>query len=658
MVKLKRIIVCSVLACGIALGEIDLPNIFGDNMVLQRNTTVNIWGTAAPNARVSVSGSCMVYPVGAQANSKGEWKTAFKTVDAGRGYSLTVKDNSDSQVEFTNILCGEVWLCSGQSNMQWDMNRIDNSEAEIAAADYPDIRLFGVPLVSSPDKQTDVDASWQICSPETVRGFSSVAYFFGRELNQELDIPIGLIRSSWGGSKIEAWIPTEGYEGLSRLGGLKEEIERKTPGSKAYEQSVKDAIKKVSEWQKKAAESIKSGKSVDDLPAVSFNLPQRQSGIQGLYNAMIHPLVPFTIKGAIWYQGESNRNDGMMYYEKKKALIGGWRSIWQQGDFPFYYAHLAPYNYGEEESLPLVWEAQLYCLNIPNTGMAVTNDIGNFEDIHPQNKQDVGKRLALWALAKDYGRDQIVYSGPIYKSVNFEGDKAVVGFSHYGSGLTTRDGKSPDWFELAGSDGVFHKAQAKIVSADSVEAWADNVKEPKIVRLGWDKSATPNLMNKEGLPTPAFSSDIDKRILPEGNNYALNKPYVSSDENRHSDSWKQGLTNGNWATDSLNCFASNNSPSFPKYATIDLQKSETISRVYFGVPNYGSTKTVQIEISTDGENFKPVGKHEFAFKTVENVLIDFEPQQARYVRVAFLENYQEAAGYDKNFVFMTEVEVY
>ncbi len=654
------IAIYTILASSTAFAQIELPAVFGDNMVLQRDTMVRIWGQAAPGGNISISGSCMVSSAKAQADSSGKWSAEFKTKSAAGPYMLTVKDNSDNTIiKLNNILCGEVWLCSGQSNMEWPVAKTDNAKEEVAGASYPNIRLFHIPKKSSPDKQTDVDASWQECNPQNIPGFTAIGYFFGRYIHKELDVPIGLVESAWGGSVIDAWAPTEGYEGLGRLEDRLREIKQKTPGTVDYQSRLKKAIENVSHWQEQAADAMKAGCAVDDLPAISLNLRQGNHGIQGLYNAMIHPIIPYTIKGVLWYQGESNIHEGALYHEKQKALIGGWRQIWDQGDFPFYYVHLAPYKYSQTEALPFAWEAQLYSLNIPNTGMAVINDIGNYENIHPTNKQDVGKRLALWALAKNYDREDIVYSGPLFKSAEFKGSKAIVTFDHSGSGLTTRDGKAPDWFEVTGDDGKFYKAKATISGKNTVTVWADEVVAPTIVRLGWDQGATPNLMNKEGLPTPAFSSDIALRLpLPQGKNHALNKPYDCSDQNTHGVGWKRGLTNGSWAQDALNCFASNENETFPKNATIDLQSTETVSGVYIGVPAFGSTKTVQIELSTDGKDFKPVGKYVFKQKKSEKARIAFKPQQAHYVRVVYLDHYSAKVGYNPNFVFTTEVEVY
>jgi sialate O-acetylesterase len=240
------------------------------------------------------------------------------------------------------------------------------------------------------------------------------------------------------------------------------------------------------------------------LPAHALNDRARPTG---LYNGMIYPLVPFGLRGAIWYQGEANRGDGMLYHEKMKALIGGWRQVWRQGDFPFYYVQLAPYRYGgDPTALPQIWQAQAATLSVPNTGMAVTVDIGNYRNIHPTNKQEVGRRLSLWALAKTYGREGIVYSGPLYESMSVEDGRIRIRFDHVGGGLASRNGKPLDFFEIAGNDKKFVAAEARI-DGDTVVVASEQVTQPVAVRLGWHQRATPNLMNKEQLPASPFRTD-------------------------------------------------------------------------------------------------------------------------------------------------------
>jgi sialate O-acetylesterase len=345
--------------------------------------------------------------------------------------------------------------------MQWGVNACANAGEEIKNADHPRIRLFTVPNIMSDKPLSDCDGGWQVCSPETVPGFSAVGYYFGRELQKDLDVPVGLVNSSWGGSVCEAWMSREALEADP---DFKEILNRAAPN----------------QWWGR-----------------------------GMYNAMIHPLIPYGIRGAIWYQGESNAPRGYQYRKLFPALIQDWRTRWGQGDFPFLYVQLCPFNRHHDE-WPEVWEAQLMTLKVPSTGMAVTTDIGDIHNIHPPNKQDVGKRLALWALAHTYGRKDIVYSGPLYKEMKIEGDKIRLTFDH-GQGLKSRDSTPLTWFTIAGEDQKFHAAEATI-DGDTVLVQTKEVAKPVAVRFGWSSIATPNLMNAAGLPASPFRTDAWKGV--------------------------------------------------------------------------------------------------------------------------------------------------
>jgi sialate O-acetylesterase len=361
-------------------------------------------------------------------------------------------------------------------------------------------------MLTAKEPASDVDAYWQECTPDTIPGFSAVAYFFGRELHQQLDVPVGLINTSWGGTRIEPWTPPEGFKAVAAVADLPQEYASREA---AYTKAAAAALEKIQDWLPAAEKAAKAG---DDIPAPpawpagpgpANTLPSR------LYNAMVHPLVPFSIRGAIWYQGESNLADGMLYHEKMKALIAGWRAVWHEGDFPFLFVQLATFNYGprtDTTALPRLWEAQSATLAVPNTGMAVVNDISNVKDIHPKNKQDVGKRLALWALAKTYGQEGLVYSGPAYKSMQVEDGKVRLTFDHVGGGLTSRDGKPLSDFTIAGADKKFAPARAEI-EGNTVVVSSPEVKQPAAVRFAWTQTAEPNLSNKEGLPTSSFRTD-------------------------------------------------------------------------------------------------------------------------------------------------------
>jgi sialate O-acetylesterase len=424
-----------------ARADVTLPKVLASHMVLQRDRPLPIWGWAAPNEKVTVKLDKAAAT--ANADALGNWKVVLPAVKAdGKVHSMTV--SGKNKIQLGDILIGDVWLGSGQSNMEMGIAACDKAQEQIAAANYPKIRLLLVPKVSIGQPAKDVKAEWVQCSPKTVAaggwgGFSAALFYFGQRLHKDLDVPIGLIDSSWGGSPIEPWTVS------GKNGG-------------------------------------------------------------GMYNGMIAPVKPFAIRGAIWYQGEANVGNGLKYYDKMKALIEGWRKVWGY-DFPFYFVQLAPFsNYGPG-SLPPLWEAQAASLKIPGTGMAVTTDIvHNIGDIHPRNKFDVGNRLALWALAKEYGKKDLVYSGPLYKSLKVEDGKIRLSFAHVGGGLKSRDGQPLSEFQIAAADGKFLPAVAAI-DGDTVLVEAKDVPAPTQVRFGWQNKANPNLMNKEGLPASPFQTD-------------------------------------------------------------------------------------------------------------------------------------------------------
>jgi sialate O-acetylesterase len=423
-----------------ARADVQLPSVLGSHMVLQRDKPLPVWGWADPGEEVKVefAGKEAV----TKADAKGNWRVTLPAQKANAtGQRLTV--TGKNKVELEDVLVGEVWVGSGQSNMEWWLASTQKAKEATAAATHPNIRLFHVRRVtaSSPLRDlpvVDAKVTWKACTPETAPQFSAVLYYFGVRLHKDLDVPVGLINSSWGGSPIEPW--TVGQKGPSG----------------------------------------------------------------GMYNGMISPLVPFPIRGVIWYQGESNVGNGVKYRDKMEALISGWRRIWGK-DMPFYFVQIAPFSgYRPPGSLPPLWEGQVAALKIPGTGMAVTTDlVDDVKDIHPQNKKDVGDRLALWALAKTYGKKDLVYSGPLYKSMKVEGDKVRLSFAHTAGGLKSRDGKPLTEFEVAGEDGKFVPAEAKI-EGETVVVHAGGVASPTQVRFGWSNTANPNLANKAGLPASPF----------------------------------------------------------------------------------------------------------------------------------------------------------
>ena len=651
-----------------------MAGIFTDHMVLQRDQPLPVWGWAAPGRAVTVE----VGPHSARTrtNAAGRWHLNLPPLESGKGPLTLTAKAGDETIRLTDILVGDVWLCSGQSNMEMSVSQSADGKAEIKAANHPNIRLFNIPrpTAMASDPQDDVVGQWQACSPETIGDFSAVGYYFGREIHQSIEVPVGLINASWGGTIIETWTR---HEEISRLPGMTQRIaeaqdihrdptvvpqdmtakekraaeifradfKEKAEYKIAFKASVERAAKSRQAFNEARANDelarkmtspdldLSSWKTMEipnrwgeaglpdfrgmvwfrktiDVPAswagknlvlhldriyegdvTWFNGEQvgatiianyskqrvysipanliktgantitvrvtdtfRPRGMSGkadamalcvagsektdriglagpwrykpsvqlfaslpypddqvnhptlLYNTMINPLVPFAIRGITWYQGENNHGDGMLYFDKMQALIQSWRNVFLRPDAPFYYVQIAPYRYGGdmvEYTLPELWEAQTAALDIPYTGMAVISDIVITNWLHPANKQDVGKRLALWALAKDYGQDDLVYSGPLYKSMAIEGSKIRLSFDHVGSGLASRDGKPLDWFLIADENGRFVKAQA-VIEGNTIVVSSDAIAKPTAARFAWHQEAVPNLINKEGLPAGPF----------------------------------------------------------------------------------------------------------------------------------------------------------
>lgn len=514
-----------------ARAEVRLPKVFASHMVLQRQKPLVLWGWAEPNEKVTVALASETRQV--QANDRGEWKAVLPAMQAGGPYTLTV--SGSSAVRFDDVMIGEVWVCSGQSNMEFGIGQCRNAKEEIAAANYPKIRLLMVANRWTPMPQDDLEGVWKVCSPQTIAeggwdGFSAVAYFFGRELHQKLGVAVGLIDADWGGTCIQSWTPPEGFASVPSLKHESALVQLADPRTALHQQRLAQTLDETERWLAAARTALTQRALVPPMPTYPAELlpPHDVQNATALFNGMIHPLIPFAIRGAIWYQGESNNGDGMVYADRMKALINGWRELWGEGDFPFYYVQIAPFNYGGNPATTAeLWEAQTAAQAISNTGMAVVNDVGNLKDIHPNDKQDVGHRLALWALAKTYGESNLVYCGPTFRAMTIEGDTLRVSFDHAGGGLANRDGKPLNWFEIIDADeGGFVPAEARI-DGSTVVLSAPGVKHPVAMRFAWSMLAEPNLMNAEGLPAGAFrAGDVPKRDLlvmqvPEAKNYQL-----------------------------------------------------------------------------------------------------------------------------------------
>jgi sialate O-acetylesterase len=625
-----------------AKAEVTLPKIFSSNMVLQQGIEIPVWGWAESGERIRVSFNNETVRI--RADNEGNWMVNLPVQEYGGPYTLTI--NGQNTIEFTNVMVGEVWIASGQSNMEWRVDQSNNADKEIAAASYPSIRLFTVPKAVAQFPQDDISGGeWVECSPETIGAFSAVAYFFGRNLHEELHVPIGLIHSSWGGTVAETWIsgntinndpdfknqltelqqmdldqyrqakleqireilggevPTEdkgmvdgkpvwsgldyndsnwrsiktpmywenqGYIDIDGIGWYRKEItlnEEQTnsnltlhlgkiddsditffngieigrtenmydeeriysidkkylkPGNNMIVVRVHDTGGNGGIWGDPENQFLAIGNEKKDISGDwKFRISKAEVGAVNvgpnsyptlLFNAMINPLVPFGIKGAIWYQGESNAGRAKQYQRIFPSLINDWRNHWQQGDFPFLFVSLANYMQPLEKPAESSWaelrEAQTMTLSLPNTGMALAIDIGEADDIHPKNKQDVGKRLALDAFKIAYSRD-VVNSGPMYKSVDFRNGKAFVTFSEIGSGLKIKDKYGYlKGFSIAGPDKKFHWAKAELINENTVAVYSDEVLNPAAVRYGWaDNPNDVNLYNQEGLPANPFRTD-------------------------------------------------------------------------------------------------------------------------------------------------------
>ena len=452
---------CVGMVAALAAGWADAvvkPNpLFSDGAVLQRGQPVPVWGTADNGEKVTVEFRGQKLTTTA---SGGKWRVDLKPMDAGGPFEMKI--SGTNTVTLGNLLVGEVWIASGQSNMQWILNQSHQPEVERPKADFPRIRMLTVKRSTALEPLEEIEGAWQVCSPETAGTFSAVAYYFARDLHAELGVPVGIINSSWGGTRAQAWTSVEGFRSHREL--------------KRYEAEVKAAR---------------------ELPkARAQNFPA------ALYHAMIAPLIPYGMKGVIWYQGEGNARNPQEYQVLFPAMIADWRDKWKLGDFPFLYVQIAPFK-GQP---PEIREAQLLTLaRSKNTAMTVITDHGNANDIHPKVKEPVGHRLSLAARALAYG-EKIEYSGPLYDSMRAVGGRVEIGFRHVGGGLVAKGGPLKG-FTIAGGDGKFVPAEA-VIDGDRVVVSAAGIRNPKAVRYGWENVPDVNLFNKEGLPASPFRTDL------------------------------------------------------------------------------------------------------------------------------------------------------
>ncbi len=477
-----------VVGSGHLRADVELPNIFGDHMVLQQEQPNRVWGRAEAGENVTVSIADQNHQTTADAD--GNWKVMLQSLPAGGPHALIVKGKNE--VRFADVLVGEVWICSGQSNMQMTVDRSNDADLERAAAKFPQIRMINFPQTGSQEPIWTHDRRWKICTPENVGGFSAVGYFFARQLHQTLDVPIGMVNNAWGGSACEAWIHRDLLAADQRFKPLLDRWERME-----NDFSELSAKTDLGNDQKKLT-GLRRQMHGNHRPA-------------NIYNGVLKSHLGYGIRGAIWYQGESNASRAYQYRDLFPLMISSWRDEWGQGDFPFYWVQLADFMAETSEPGESAWaelrEAQTMTMaKLPHTGEAVIIDLGEGKDIHPKNKVDVGRRLARWALANDYGLE-IPFQSPRYKSLVREGNKIVLQVDHVGNGWRPFDVREPRGFAIAGDDREFVWATAKMLPDNRVEVWSDRVADPVAVRYGWANNPVCNMYSQAGLPLTPFRTD-------------------------------------------------------------------------------------------------------------------------------------------------------
>ena len=502
MLHLTRNLLLAIALCAsssLLTAEITLPSIFGDHMVLQQKQSNPVWGWAEPGEKVEVEIYGQSHST--EADEDGYWKVKLRPIPAGGPYRLEIEGENE-EFFFDDVLVGEVWICSGQSNMAWTVNNSYNAEVELLTANHPNIRLISVPQVGTQDAQNDFNGQWEACSADVLKDFSAVGYFFGRRLHDALDVPIGLIDNAWGGSAADAWIRRDVLEKDGRFDKMMKWW-KDQESSYDYEKELADWNRRVEKWKADGSQGSQPRRPSDLMTG-----NQRPANI---YNGVLHPTIGYGIRGAIWYQGESNASRAYQYRDLFPLMIQHWRDEWGQGDFPFYYVQLADYREEETQPVDSDWaelrEAQTMTMDrLANVGQAVIIDVGEGRDIHPRDKQAVGNRLARWALAKDYGFD-ILFSSPRYKSMKKDGNKIVLTFDHVGQGLYSFDTREPVGFAIAGKDKQFVWADAEITGSNEVTVWSDSINAPVAVRYAWANNPVCNMFSRDGLPMAPFRTD-------------------------------------------------------------------------------------------------------------------------------------------------------
>ncbi len=477
-----------------AMADVTLPNIFGEHMVLQRSQKNKVWGKAAAGEEVTVTIASQTHK--AKAGADGVWSVLLDPMEVGEPLTLTVKGKNE--IKFGDVLVGEVWICSGQSNMQWSVNAANDPDLEKAAAKHPKLRMINFPNIGVQEPiWTHPNSQWQVSSPETIGNWSAVGYFFARQLQRTLDVPVGMINNAWGGSACEAWV---NRDLLTKTASMRPMMERWILSEKAF--ADLSAKTDLNEDQKKQLAGMQNQMHGNSRPA-------------NIYNGVLSSHIGYGIRGAIWYQGESNAGRAYQYRDLFPLMIQNWRDEWGQGDFPFYWVQLADFLAEKPEPGDSSWaelrEAQTLTMKrLKNTGEAVIIDIGEGKDIHPKNKVDVGRRLARWALAETYKVPGIAARSPLYKSMEKDGSKIVLTFENVAPAANAWrpfDVNEPRGFAIAGEDKKFVWASAKILPDGRIEVWSDKVKEPASVRYAWADNPVVNMYSTAGLPLTPFRTD-------------------------------------------------------------------------------------------------------------------------------------------------------
>jgi sialate O-acetylesterase len=504
------LIAVAALSGGRCRGDVTLPSLFSDNMVLQQRMKFNVWGKAEPGESVTVE----MGPDSAQtiAAKDGTWAVKLDGVKSGGPYDMTVAGKNSISIH--NVAIGEVWVCSGESNMEYKVNAARNGREEMAQADLPMVRVFIVKHAAAHEPGSDCEGTWVVCNPDTVKDFSAAGYFFARELNRGLHVPFGLIQSAWGPSPIAAWMPRETLE---KNPDFRAVLDRYQAAVAAYPAALKAYEGRLGDWKTASVAAEASGQPAPRMPVAPLD-PGGAREPSALYNGMIAPLTRYTIRGVLWYQGESNTSDPALYGKLFPAMIGAWRTAWNEPAFPFFYAQLSGFLAPRSQPGGSRWaelrEAQADALSVPKTGMVVTADTAEPHEMHPANKQEVGRRFALLAEKAVYGQGDVTASGPVFTGMQIKGGKAVLTFTHADGGLVAKGGPVKG-FAMAGADGKFTWAAAQ-VDGNQVIVQSPGTPDPVAVRYGWADFPEGNLFNQAGLPAAPFRTDAPPGTSKKG----------------------------------------------------------------------------------------------------------------------------------------------